>query len=542
MEAPELGPEILLAKPGEPAELAPGPLLRSPPLAFHLVAARNGNIQLHGDPSTPDPRPILVATLPYPVDEQGALDPLPGIYEGLDWISDDPGISLHVSVAGNFAGPQDGWLIMFTNDGPAYQGLPIAYEWTAPGWRLLRKRRGSFTQIPFDLDVRGDALFAHVDYLRLSQSDAVVIRWNDDSERGAPASERVRLRGNAPAPEYHAELRGLSMPGTSSLGDLYAAAFVADPNGHYSAQLLHWPAEETRATTFPLPEVVSPASDDGMYGAQLRVTATDAEVAVSGSLHVEGYQAQITYLAVGQPGTLRRIPLEFEGRACVGAPTSVALGPDGDYWLVIEGGLYSVDSSGKLQRYELPDLRTIDPPLDLRDWAWDAGWRLAGDSTSELIGDRPAELQEVQRIGPDLWLRMEVPVPYFGETIVAVFKTGPHVDPVILPSFDQVIGETQRRNDSWMILRLRDGIDEAGVDAFVDELLPDLRGRPEVLQVYEVQSQTGLAIDAVIVPEEWQGELVHEYADLLGHAATRLQPGDVDPGAIRESLYSKWGD
>lgn len=382
-----------------------------------LVASRNGDIEFHRAwDQSGNERMILVATLPYPFVD-GALQILPGLYDGLI----DPGedASLDVSIAGGFFAADDGWLTLSTDPGmPNYTGIPLTYQWKAPGWKLLRERHGRFTQLHSHYITRGSTVFAQTYDVRLATPYETLVVVDPASRRGAPASKLVRLRGPLPEPEL---IPGASWA-TSSTGAIYQIVFVPESDSDEErVELLDWAPEQATPRSTSLPDTVPLAKHGGF---RVQLTATERGVLITGKLPIEGHPEGITYLAVGQPGALTRLAIECDGGSCGGVLTSAAIGPDGDYWLAIDGSLHSLDSRGVARPQPLPELRVGHSVEHLRKY--------------------PAKLEDIERIGDDLWLRL-VSSSDGDETITAVYKTGASAAPVVLPSRGSIRAEIVRR-------------------------------------------------------------------------------------------------
>jgi hypothetical protein len=433
------------------------------------------------------------------------------------------------------------------------------------GWThlMLGDREGRFTEIPEVIVVRGDTVFMWIEHWKLDRPDAkgVEVEFGEHERHAGPPGRFVRIRGDEPEPrgffldaprdvslvdgylyyhDYHRESHGAphewawASTATDERGSLHRIVVTAEEDGEsggeptYRGVLHTWAPGEASAREVQIPDIVAQPTRT-----KLRVTTMGDDVAISGNHQITGYEGAIAYLAVGKPEALRRIPLEFEGKACTGELKSVALGPDANYWMILDDGLHVLEPSGTLRRFEVPDLREIEPPLDLRGWAWDRCWKFDEDDILGQIRENPALPRGIDRIGDDLWLRMYVS----GRSdVYAVYKTGAHVQPVVLPGEAWVLGETRRSNAGWWSeYRLLDDVGSRQIEAFEAELLPRMRSRSEILQIYESWHEGKIGIVAVIEPDEWRDEFVPAYTALLGRQPEQLQ----EPDEIRRMIFDR---
>lgn len=417
--------ELSESRDAQPIPREQPPASASPP-EFALVASRNGDIGFHRAwDDTGNQRMILVATLPYPFAD-GAVQTLPRVYDGLIGPGEDA--SLDADVAGGFFGPGDGWLTLSTDpEMPNYVGIPLTYQWKAPGWQLLRQPHGGFTELHSHYISRGSTVFAQTRYVRLATPTEILVVDGPALRRGAPPSKLVRLRGQLPQPdlvdvEQHPHHRDAWA--TTANGALYQAAFVPEPGRDtFRVELLEWAPDQATSRSTPLPDSVSLTKRD-VYRSRLTLTTTEHGVLIAGNIPIDGHPEVIAYLSVGQPNELTRLALECDGAPCTGELTSAAIGPDGDYWLAIDGSLHSLDSRGVLRPRGMPDISAVHNVEQLREY--------------------PAKLEDIERVGDDLWLRL-VSSSDANETITAVFKTGASAAPVLLPSRESVLNEIEHR-------------------------------------------------------------------------------------------------
>lgn len=488
---------------------------------FSLVAARMGDISFHRawDEANIE-RMVLVASLPYPfVDNE--LQTLPGLHEGL--VSPEQDAWLEASVAGAFAGPGDGWLTMQVDlEMPTYNGIPLSYQWQGSGWLLLRKRVGRFTEVPSSYISRGQTVFAQAWYARLRTPTQIRTSSLQEIRRGAPPPQLVRLRGDLPAPEFVDAPTSFhhSNWATTSDGHLYRVSPIPTSSAEkYRLELLDWEPDQATPHSTPLPDA---ASIPQVRIMRVHVSTAAEGVLIAGNLILTGAAEPVAYLAVGTSGKLTRLPVECGASSCRGRLESAAMGPDGEYWLALNGELHSLDTRGQVRPIPMPDLQNPDSGLDLRAWYWtpDHAWQMTGLHATDWLRYNTMTLEGIERVGADLWLRMVVHGS--DDKIVTVFKTGPSTTPVALPSRERIRGEILRRNDPWIELRLRRDAKREPQEEFVTQVIASLGTRPEIRQICEVDRDGERDIIAIIAPQDWREELLEIYGNMLGRTPVRM--------------------
>ncbi|MFO7567572.1 MAG: hypothetical protein R6X02_33315 [Enhygromyxa sp.] len=403
---------------------------------FQLVAYRSGDIRLRRAwDDDHDEHVMLAATLPYMIGEHGVETP--AIYEGLRPPDRNFSSKFFTDMAGVFRDADAGWLSL-QGDWEHYETveLPLNYEWRAGGWQLRERGRG-MTQVHFAYLSRGSTVFAETRDIRFAHPTQLVVDRSTLRSAGAP--RLVRIHGELPVPQLPVNQLYRITWATTATGGLYVIEIPERlGNDRRRIELLDWAPTASRPRATPLPDVVG-FSDAKRFESHIQVKAIDDGVLISGNLRIADHPTPVAYLAVGPPDALIRLPLECEDGPCTGALTSVEVGPDQDYWLAMDGGLYSRDARGRVHALASPKL---DERLELAELCWSgSGWATVNE-TSAWEGD--AKLEQIERVGDDLWLR--VVVEHGGLlTFVALFKTGRPVSPVHLPCDDCIYGELVRR-------------------------------------------------------------------------------------------------
>jgi len=507
----------------------------SVPIDLHVVARVADPLELTRDAC--GTRVLIVGKLPFPLDMNATPRVLPGVLEGLP--------NVHrvgsVDVAGDFrvggaeepasCGLDRGWMVWTLNH-IKHDLEPMSWllEWTRSGWRSVsRARVGQFHEIPRFFLTRGDSVFVWIEHWAMQdRNDHYTHRPERPSKpRRAPAGRFVRLTGDAPEPlgvvpewapttakRSHGGITffGLGARSWSSFaddaqGNLYQTTSAVDPDDAEAvrAVLHHWPAGRSDPLALTLPELAGQPEP-----AQLRVKLDSGKNAtprllVFGNHRIRGVTESVAYLAMGEPEALRHVPIAIEGAPCLGRLSDAVLGPGDEPWIVLDHQLFVLDS-GVLRHQRMPAFE----PGGAREWIWKDRWTAENDPTA--AGD--ASVVEIDRVDDVVWLNLSM-----GSTSV-VARTSPSVA-VRLPSGWAIAGEVERA-ESGIELRVRSGLDVAGLATFETEVLPLLREREQVVQVYTSLAGDTSSVVVVLDPEAWHDGLVAEYGALLGHPVERL--------------------
>lgn len=511
--APEPGPALPVRSAAGPVREVSTPPRAPLPVEFHLVAAREGNVEFH-PVRGPAPRMLLGATVPYPVAADGSVETLSGVYRGLIPMPPDEYIS--EELAGGFSRDGDGWLRLWGDySGPGLEAVPASYAWRGDRWELSRDKRGPFVGLHGSFEVRGDSVWAMRTYLRLDRLDRVLVDDDDaDRHRGAPAGQLEHLGGKQPRPIYPGTDCAAHGVVTTTSGELATTGWVPDDDGVQTLHLLHFRPGQAEPQARVLPDVGPLPADTRAYRDCLTTSALfDGRVAVHGEIGVEGYAVEIGYLAVGDVEKLRRIYLEVDGMALSSAVEDVVERADGSYWLVIDGELWARSADGVLRAMELPQ---VPWPELASGWVLGDTWREATSDANRTTRSRPLRALELEQLGGHLWLRVGVDVMNAGEVIEAVLTTGPHRQPIALPSTEMTMGEISRFTGESRALRLLGGLDDDAIADFVDTRLDAFTEREEVWQIYEAGSGSALEVIAIVEPRAWNPSMMQDYAKLLG--------------------------
>jgi len=510
----------------------PPPAIPSAVPEFHLVAARTGALALHprGDAL------LLVGTVPYPVASDGTVQPLQDAARGLLPIDPDDDI-IKAVVAGGFTGPDDGWLVLQAKSAgrPHKQrGVPVAYQWTGSGWRLLRERTGATFRSYDHVFERGDSVFAHTHDSRLSHPQAAFV--DAEAKQPPPTFSVVRLRGDTPEPRVPPQVCALADLVNAPGGAVHALASTCDDtpagrcHGECTVELHTWSPGTGDPLVTPLPELprLPALADAGAMG--LALTADG--VLVFGDIHENGAAQKTPYLAAGPPNAPRRVPFACGTAGCGGPLVSAAAGDDGSYWLVMNDALWQYRPDAGLRPVPLA------PPQwpDLEEWYWgphETPWRRAGDWARESLKRDPIAVDQIVRVRDSLWVHVRIVGPYDGRVIEAVFTTGPHHDPVALPGDNRLLGEAWRLLPSSHVVRVLGPASATDVQRFEAEVLPQLRAREDVWQVYEGHGEPK-QVFAVLDPSAPQTSL-KALASVLARPSEPVSP----PPDIARMLHDR---
>ncbi|MDC0673469.1 hypothetical protein [Nannocystis radixulma] len=522
-EAPASPPaELAVESPGASPEIVQFTPRIALPVEFHLVATRADEIELHADGSSV----ALIATVPYPIGPDGSPQPLQGVTRGLLPVDSIYGL-YPIAVAGSFSRPGDGWLVLLAEDLDAprpRQGVSVAYQWAGDGWSVVRERSGAMFRTYDHFLVRGDAIFAYPRLDRLPDAEAAFV---DPDREHTIMGDLLRLRGTQLPPRGPGPWCTASREATTSAGDLYQIARRCPDAGRLpcsgpcTLDLFHWPAGAVDPVVTPLPEVA--ADEHRISLDQLRIGVFADGIAVYGAAKVEGHPHDLAYLAAGPANALRRIAIEHDGRAIVEPIVAALPRPDGEFWLVMHGTLWQRDASGRLRPFRTP---TVSFP-ELADWAWGgvgSGWRRTGTFARLELENQSPEIAGVAAAGDSLWLTLAVPTHGLGEAIQAIFKTGPHAAPVVLPDLKTLQGDVWRRDEAARVVQLLADLPDDRLPAFESAVLPELVRRAELRQIYRAREGTRRPVIAIIDVDAARAPLLRALAGVGG-----VEPKLVSP-------------